>query len=226
MHTRSSLQSFLRCLRGGPAPSAGRHAAPPTSLVLPAGFGLRSLPRTSTTPARWRSDRKAPSSSGRSTPARCTRSSIGNGDHKADRVVVIASWPRSTQWRSHEERLAVCRDGTARLLRYDDIEKHLDTPPAPVTVRDDLPNPKAGHTWKFIAFGPDDLLYMTVGAPCNVCASPPMVVGHHPDEARWLRYGGVRRRRAQQRRVRLASGDARVVVHRQRPRHARRRRAG
>jgi glucose/arabinose dehydrogenase len=61
------------------------------------------------------------------------------------------------------------------LLRFDDIEKHLDAPPTPVTLRDDLPNPKAGHTWKFIAFGPDDMLYMSVGAPCNVCESPAMV---------------------------------------------------
>jgi len=42
-------------------------------------------------------------------------------------------------------------------------------------VRDSLPNPNAGHTWKFIAFGPDDLLYTSVGAPCNVCLSPPLV---------------------------------------------------
>ena len=63
----------------------------------------------------------------------------------------------------------------SRLLRFDDIEKHLDAPPAPVTLRADLPNPKAGHTWKFIGFGPDDMLYMTVGAPGNVCLSPPNV---------------------------------------------------
>ena len=105
----------------------------------------------------------------------------------------------------------------SRLLRFDDIEKHLDAPPAPVTLRDDLPNPKAGHTWKFIAFGPDDMLYMSVGAPCNVCVSPPMVstiVRMKPDGSG---HGGVRRGRAQHRRVRLAPGDARVVVHRQRP---------
>jgi glucose/arabinose dehydrogenase len=63
----------------------------------------------------------------------------------------------------------------SRILRFDDIEKHLDAPPAPVTVRPDLPTPKAGHSWKFIAFGPDDMLYMSVGAPCNVCVSPSMV---------------------------------------------------
>jgi len=27
------------------------------------------------------------------------------------------------------------------------------------------------HGWKFIAFGPDDRLYVPVGAPCNVCLS-------------------------------------------------------
>ena len=62
----------------------------------------------------------------------------------------------------------------SQLLRFDDIERHLDSPPAPVVVRDSLPNPDQGHTWKFIAFGPDGMLYMSVGVPCNVCAPPPM----------------------------------------------------
>jgi glucose/arabinose dehydrogenase len=94
-----------------------------------------------------------------------------NNDYKADRVVVIASGPDQPNG-------VAIRNGAlyvataSRLLRFDDIEKHLDAPPAPVTLRDDLPNPKAGHTWKFIGFGPDDMLYMTVGAPCNVCLSP------------------------------------------------------
>jgi glucose/arabinose dehydrogenase len=97
-----------------------------------------------------------------------------DGDHQADRVVVIASGldqPNGVAIRHGALYVATA----SRLLRYDDIEKHLDAPPAPVTLRDDLPNPKAGHTWKFIAFGPDDMLYMSIGAPCNVCASPPMV---------------------------------------------------
>jgi len=97
-----------------------------------------------------------------------------NGDHKADRVVVIASGldsPNGVAIRNGALYVATA----SRLLRFDDIEKHLDTPPAPVTVRPDLPNPKAGHSWKFIAFGPDDLLYMSVGSTCNVCPSPPMV---------------------------------------------------
>jgi glucose/arabinose dehydrogenase len=65
-----------------------------------------------------------------------------------------------------------------------DMDIHLDAPPAPVTVRGDLPNPTAGHTWKFIAFGPDDLLYMSVGSTCNICAPPLMtaaIVRMKPD---------------------------------------------
>ncbi len=97
-----------------------------------------------------------------------------NRDHKADRVVMIASGldqPNGVAIRNGALYVATA----SKLLRFDDIERRLDSPPAPVVVRDSLPNPNAGHTWKFIAFGPDDLLYMTVGAPCNVCLSPPLV---------------------------------------------------
>ena len=97
-----------------------------------------------------------------------------NGDHRADRVVLIASgldWPNGVAMRSGALYVAT----KSRLLRFDDIELRIDSPPAPVIVRDSLPNPTDGHTWKFIAFGPDDLLYMSVGAPCNVCQDPPMV---------------------------------------------------
>jgi glucose/arabinose dehydrogenase len=58
----------------------------------------------------------------------------------------------------------------SRVLRYDDIERHLDHPPPPVVIRDDFPQ-EAHHGWKFIAFGPDGWLYVPVGAPCNVCKS-------------------------------------------------------
>jgi glucose/arabinose dehydrogenase len=97
-----------------------------------------------------------------------------NGDHKADRVVTIASGlrqPNGVAVRNGALYVAT----TSQILRFDDIERHLDAPPAPVVVHDNLPNPSQGHTWKFIAFGPDDLLYVSVGAPCNVCLPQPMV---------------------------------------------------
>lgn len=57
-----------------------------------------------------------------------------------------------------------------RILRYDDIESLLATPPDPTIVNDSLPSERM-HGWKFIRFGPDDKLYIPVGAPCDICES-------------------------------------------------------
>jgi glucose/arabinose dehydrogenase len=59
-----------------------------------------------------------------------------------------------------------------RILRFDDIESHLRNPPRPVVVNDRFPS-DAHHGWKFIRFGPDGLLYVPVGAPCNICEPDP-----------------------------------------------------
>src|SRR5690242_15905938 len=58
-----------------------------------------------------------------------------------------------------------------RILRFDDIENRLDQPGKPAVVTDIYPNEKH-HGGKFIAFGPDGLLYVAVGAPCNICEPP------------------------------------------------------
>lgn len=58
-----------------------------------------------------------------------------------------------------------------RILRYDNIEASLDTPPQPKVVTDDLPK-DSHHGWRYIAFGPDGKLYVPIGAPCNVCNEP------------------------------------------------------
>jgi len=96
-----------------------------------------------------------------------------DGDHKADRVVTIATGlrqPNGVAMRNGALYVAT----TSQILRFDDIEKHLDAPPKPVTVHDNLPNPNQGHTWKFIAFGPDDMLYTSIGSTCNICAPAAM----------------------------------------------------
>jgi glucose/arabinose dehydrogenase len=59
-----------------------------------------------------------------------------------------------------------------RILRFDDIEKRLANPPKPVVVNDGFPK-DGHHGWKFIAFGPDGMLYVPVGAPCNICEPDP-----------------------------------------------------
>ena len=61
------------------------------------------------------------------------------------------------------------------ILRYDDIESQLQDAPKsvaePVVVIDTLPD-KTHHGWKYLRFGPDGLLYVPVGAPCNICDEP------------------------------------------------------
>ncbi|MCG2584325.1 sorbosone dehydrogenase family protein [Massilia sp. TS11] len=59
-----------------------------------------------------------------------------------------------------------------RLLRLDVIDTQLKNPPKPTVIRADLPKEKH-HGWRFIRFGPDGLLYVPVGAPCNICEPDP-----------------------------------------------------
>lgn len=59
-----------------------------------------------------------------------------------------------------------------RILRFDDIERRLANPPQPVVVSDQLPT-ETHHGRKFIAFGPDGKLYVSVGTPCNICEADP-----------------------------------------------------
>lgn len=69
------------------------------------------------------------------------------------------------------------KDGTlyvaevAKISKYPNIEANLDQPPAPVLVYDDLPKDEA-HGWKFIKIGPDNKLYVPIGAPGNNLIPP------------------------------------------------------
>ena len=58
------------------------------------------------------------------------------------------------------------------ITRYDNIEDRLDNPPAPAMVYDKLPG-EVPHGWKFIKLGPDNKLYVNIGAPCNICEPGP-----------------------------------------------------
>ncbi|MCP5047119.1 MAG: sorbosone dehydrogenase family protein [bacterium] len=90
-----------------------------------------------------------------------------NNDYKADEVITIASglnMPNGVAFREGSLYVAEVN----RVLRYDGIEKKLRNPPKPVIVNDTFPD-KSHHGWKFIRFGPDGLLYVPVGAPCNIC---------------------------------------------------------
>ncbi len=90
-----------------------------------------------------------------------------DGDGVAEerhRIGADLNWPNGVAF--HEGHLYVAE--ISRVLRFEDIENRLDSPPEPVVVTADLPD-KTHHGWKFIRFGPDGRLYVPVGAPCNIC---------------------------------------------------------
>ena len=59
----------------------------------------------------------------------------------------------------------------SRVLVYRDIDNKLNNPPVPEVLDIDLPGEKH-HGWRYIGFGPDDHLYISIGGPCNVCDRP------------------------------------------------------
>lgn len=92
-----------------------------------------------------------------------------NNDNKADEVITIAkglNMPNGVAFRNGSLYVAE----VSRIIRYNNIEDNLNNPPEPVVVNNSF-STNALHGWKFIAFGPDDKLYVPVGAPCNACES-------------------------------------------------------
>lgn len=88
-------------------------------------------------------------------------------DYRADQVFTIASglfMPNGVAFRSGSLYVAEVN----RILCYENIEDHLDDPGLPRIITDTLPDDEH-HGWKFIRFGPDNRLYVPVGAPCNIC---------------------------------------------------------
>jgi glucose/arabinose dehydrogenase len=90
-----------------------------------------------------------------------------DGDKKADQVYTIASGLASPSGIAFRDGALYVGD-ISRVIRYDGIESKLESPPQPVIVNDKLPK-ETHHGWKYLAFGPDGMLYVPVGAPCNIC---------------------------------------------------------
>lgn len=90
-----------------------------------------------------------------------------DNDGRADEKYTIASdlhMPNGVAF--HNGSLFVAE--VSKIWRFDNIEANLTNPPKPILVKGDLPT-EDHHGWKYIAFGPDDKLYIPVGAPCNNC---------------------------------------------------------
>lgn len=93
-----------------------------------------------------------------------------DGDHFADQVFLLdegLSMPTGLEFKFG----SLYVGAIDRILRYDDIESQLEQPPEPDVLDVTFPD-KTHHGWKYLRFGPDSMLYVPVGAPCNVCDEP------------------------------------------------------
>jgi len=103
----------------------------------------------------------------RQTPGSVYALADRDRDGRADRVITVASGLTQPNGVAvHNGALYVAE--ISRILRWDNIEARVDSPGAPTVVGEPFPSDTL-HGWKFIRFGPDGLLYVPVGAPCNIC---------------------------------------------------------
>jgi glucose/arabinose dehydrogenase len=100
-----------------------------------------------------------------------------NHDTRADGVVTVArglNTPNGVAFRDGALYVAELN----RIVRYDGVLDALKaaTPGGSLTVRPTVVNDKfpsdRHHGWKYLEFGPDGMLYVQVGAPCNICERP------------------------------------------------------
>jgi len=90
-----------------------------------------------------------------------------NSDGVADKSYVIADhlyMPNGVAYRDGSLYVAEVN----RIIRFDRIVQQLANPPKPAVVYDQLPS-EQHHGWKYLRFGPDNKLYTSIGAPCNIC---------------------------------------------------------
>lgn len=148
---------------------AARDALPLEAISLPPGFAIDVYARDVPGARSLALGKKGTVFVGTRSEGRVYAVIDNNRDHAADEVLTIVSGLDSPNG-------VAFRDGSlyvaeiSRVIRFDDIEARLRNPPAPAVVNDTFPK-EEHHGWKFIGFGPDDLLYVPVGAPCNVCES-------------------------------------------------------
>jgi glucose/arabinose dehydrogenase len=164
--------------RGGPGGGGGRGGPPPAvrleTVRLPTGFEIsvyaEGLPAARAMALGAKGTLFVGSFgqlTGQGNPGTVYAVRDTNSDGRADQVLTIAkglNQPNGVAF--HNGSLFVAE--MQRIIRYDGIEDRLQNPPEPVVVRDGF-MASGNHQWRYIAFGPDNKLYMAVGAPCNIC---------------------------------------------------------
>lgn len=90
-----------------------------------------------------------------------------DGDFLADQKIIIADGllqPNGIAFYDGDLYVAEIN----KIWKYADIESNLEHIPTPELIYDALPS-ETHHGWRYINIGPDFKLYVSIGAPCNVC---------------------------------------------------------
>jgi glucose/arabinose dehydrogenase len=164
--------TFLVCLLGlfcfpSCAPARGKHGLHLDEISLPSGFVISVYAQNLANARSMTRGENGTIFVGTRKAGKVYGVIDRNGDHKADETVILAqgmNMPNGVAFKNGALYVAEVN----RILKFDNIESRLHDPPEPVVVRDDFPEDQH-HGWKFIGFGPDGMLYVPVGAPCNVC---------------------------------------------------------
>jgi len=94
---------------------------------------------------------------------------VQRGD-KRETKVVASGLDRPNGLAFHNGALYIA-EGT-KISKLERIEDTIDNPNKPMVIYSDLPNHQS-HGWRYIGIGPDNKLYINIGAPCNICEPPP-----------------------------------------------------
>ncbi len=92
-----------------------------------------------------------------------------DGDNYAEKVYELKSGLNSPNGVAYKDGDLYFAE-ISKIWRIKDIESKLENPGKAELIYGKYPT-DGHHGWKYIAFGPDGLLYVPVGAPCNICES-------------------------------------------------------
>lgn len=162
-HRFVTLVASFGLLAACDAPGAGRV----TDLQVPPGFALEVYAEGIEEPRQLAAGPPGLVFAGSRSAGNVYALVDADGDAKAEEVVVIATglyMPSGIAYRAGTLYVAEVN----RLLSFPDIAQTYRARPTPVVVYDRFPD-ESHHGWKYLAFGPDDKLYVPIGAPCNIC---------------------------------------------------------